>query len=70
MTFRVFSCFVSAMDVPHHNVCGRDFGETAFVCPRQVCQFRSSFVSHEKMHNHLGGCNDDFVRISAAQWIR
>ena len=29
-------------------VYGRDLGKTAILCPRQVCQFRRSWVSHER----------------------
>ena len=39
---------ISAMDVPGHIVYGRDLGRTAILCPRQVCQFRQSWVSHER----------------------
>ena len=35
---------ISAMDVPGHIVYGRE----AILCPRQVCQFRRSWVSHER----------------------
>ena len=39
---------ISAMDVPGHVVYGRDLGKTATLCPRQVCQFRRSWVSHAR----------------------
>ena len=39
---------ISAMDVLGHIVYGRDLGKTAILCFRQVCQFRQSWVSHER----------------------
>ena len=55
MTFRVFYALqetdnwtISAMYVPGHIVYGRDLGKTAILCPRQVCQFHRSWVSHAR----------------------
>ena len=39
---------ISTLDVPGHIVYGGDLGKTAILCPRQVCQFRRSSVSHAR----------------------
>ena len=43
------------MDVPGHIVYGRDLGKTAILCPRQVSQFRRSWISHERFTAILVG---------------
>ena len=39
---------ISAIDVPGRIVYGRDLGKTVILCPREVCQFHRSWVSHER----------------------
>ena len=43
------------MEVPGHIVYGRDLGTTAILCPRQVCQLRRSWISHERFTAILVG---------------
>ena len=62
---------ISNMDVPGHIVYGRDLGKTAILCPRQVCQFRRSWVNHERCTAILVGGNEDFsVYLPQSEWIR
>ena len=61
----IFPCFfalqetdnwtISEMNVPGHIVYGRDLGETAILCPRQVRHFRRSWISHERVTAILVG---------------
>ena len=60
---------ISAMDVPGHIVYVAIWVKLSFVSS-SVLPFPPIVGQPRDIAGHGGGCNDDFVRLSAAQWIR